>query len=217
MVRPTRNHCGGNRLLVEGEKDKRVLPYLLEANGIAWTKADEPVQIETIGKKTLTRDEARTELQIPGLKRLGFMIDADLDSRAKWQSVVDLFGEWFPDLQCDPAGFVSKPNNDGVVLGVWIMPDNQTSGMLETFLKFLVPTSDDPILAFAREACGEAKQRGAPFNNEVHRDKAQIHTWLAWQDEPGPQLHEAVKYKILDPKASMAQPFVAWFRRLFGV
>ena len=31
------------KLLVEGNTDKRVLPYLLEANGVTWEAAGEPI------------------------------------------------------------------------------------------------------------------------------------------------------------------------------
>ena len=55
---------------------------------------------------------------------------------------------------------------------------------------------------------------GAPFLPN-HRDKALIHTWLAWQDEPGRQLHDAVKHAMLDPTLPYAAPFLAWFKELY--
>ena len=115
-----------------------------------------------------------------------------------------------------PKKGVIATNPDGLKLGVWIMPDNESCGMMETFLKFLVPKSDDPILSFATKARDEAKSLGAPFK-PAHADKAVIHTWLAWQDPPGRQLHDAIVQKILDPKSPHAAPFVAWFRSLYGV
>lgn len=38
-----------NWLLVEGEEDKRVIPHLMEANGIPWKKQEEPVFIRECG------------------------------------------------------------------------------------------------------------------------------------------------------------------------
>jgi hypothetical protein len=49
----------------------------------------------------------------------------------------------------------------------------------------------------------------------VHRDKARIHTWLSWQDTPGAQLHEAVKFHLLNANSQNANAFVSWFRTLF--
>jgi hypothetical protein len=46
-------------------------------------------------------------------------------------------------------------------------------------------------------------------------DKVNIYTWLAWQEQPGKQLHQALQSQILDPKHTKAQPFVDWFRQLY--
>ena len=64
---------------------------------------------------------------------------------------------------------------------------------------------------------GNGDVRNPHLFKDVHKTKAVIHTWLAWQDEPGPQLHEAVKHRVLDPKKPESRAFVDWFRRLFGV
>ncbi len=37
------------QLIVEGEQDKRVIPYLMEANGITWEKDKHPIDIEKYG------------------------------------------------------------------------------------------------------------------------------------------------------------------------
>ncbi|MBP0029629.1 DUF3226 domain-containing protein [Roseofilum sp. Guam] len=103
---------------------------------------------------------------------------------------------------------------DGIQFGVWIMPDNQTQGMLETFLKYLVRDESQRLWEYAKEVAQEAKQKGATFKSS-HGDKANIYTWLAWQDPPGRQLHDAVKQKILDPNHPKAQDFVKWFKTLY--
>ncbi|MBD2171263.1 DUF3226 domain-containing protein [Anabaena sp. FACHB-709] len=46
-------------------------------------------------------------------------------------------------------------------------------------------------------------------------NKAKIHTWLTWQEEPGRQLHQAITYKILNPQHPKAQTFVKWFKTLY--
>ena len=207
------------RLLVEGAKDRRLFPYLMEKNGVDWPKENVPVYIEDLGRKLLTKPEASAYLKESGLRFLGVILDADDDAGASWRSVQGWFHEWFADMPDDiPAeGYISAPNGDGIRLGVWIMPDNQAHGMLETFLKLLVRDEDHELWAFAKSASDEAKSKHkAPFK-PVHGDKAWMHTFLAWQDEPGPQLHEAVDHAILDPKSPHSQPFVAWFRKLFEV
>ena len=84
--------------------------------------------------------------------------------------------------------------------------------------------TDKRVIPYLMEANGvawepdgaEAARSGASFK-DVHRRKAEIHTWLAWQDEPGKQLHEAVHHRVLDPEKPESRPFVGWFRRLFRV
>jgi hypothetical protein len=47
------------------------------------------------------------------------------------------------------------------------------------------------------------------------RSKAEIHTWLAWQEEPGTPLGLAVTKKYLS-NVDSAQTFLDWLNRLFN-
>jgi hypothetical protein len=53
--------------------------------------------------------------------------------------------------------------------------------------------------------------------SEPSTPKAQIHTWLAWQEEPGQPFGIAVTARYLDADAPHAQKLVDWVRRLFLV
>lgn len=99
-------------------------------------------------------------------------------------------------------------------LGVWMMPDNHSSGMMETFTRSLI--AEVELHHLAERSCDEATRLGAPFK-PTHRDKAIVHTWLAWQDPPGRQLHDAIKQRSLDPSLPLGRAFIAWFRELFRV
>ncbi|MDQ2808925.1 MAG: hypothetical protein M3Z04_18780 [Chloroflexota bacterium] len=47
--------------------------------------------------------------------------------------------------------------------------------------------------------------------------KAYIHTWPAWQEEPGKPMSVAIHPNhYLDAQAPAAQTFVDWLGRLFG-
>ena len=50
---------------------------------------------------------------------------------------------------------------------------------------------------------------------DTYRSKALIHTWLAWQEEPGTPLGLAVTKRYLDADHALARQFVQWLRRLF--
>jgi hypothetical protein len=52
---------------------------------------------------------------------------------------------------------------------------------------------------------------------DTHCDKANIYTWLAWQNPPGRQLHQAIIERILNPQHPNAQKFVKWFKNLYGL
>jgi hypothetical protein len=96
------------------------------------------------------------------------------------------------------------------------MPDNTMSGMIETFLAYLIPDERAPLWQYAQEVSTEAKTKGALFT-EAHRDKANIHSWLAWQDPPGLELHQAVMKRIFDPSHPKAQVFINWFKDLYSL
>lgn len=93
------------------------------------------------------------------------------------------------------------------------MPDNSAPGTLEDFLDKLVPAGD-PIRTYADEAVTEARQRGARCQERNHI-KSALHTWLAWQEEPGLPFGTAMRAEYFEKDSEAAHRFVTWFRRLF--
>ena len=215
---PSRLHP--RKLLVEGDKDKRVIPFLMEANGVEWEPdGRHVVHIEPInGIHELLKDGViESELRASSLQALGIVIDADGDAGNRWLQIKNRCRDQFdalPDQIPENGLEVDHPN--GPRFGIWIMPDNRFRGMLEDFLIQLIPDESHPLYDFAVACVSEAARRGAPFKS-VHTRKAEIHTWLAWQDEPGKQLHEGVHHRVLDPTKPESLPFVNWFRHLFRV
>lgn len=216
-------------LLVEGADDQRLLPELVELGcGLEWKRDGRfLVFIEDKGgaEAMLQPGTIAAELLDSSREALGVVIDADAHPRQRWQSVrdrllSDVEGLGPDDIPGDPPaqGFIVEVDRNAPRgprrLGVWMMPDNRTSGMMETFTRSLVTQGE--LHGFAERSCDEAVGLGAPFKS-VHRDKAIIHTWLAWQDPPGRQLHDAIKQRMLDPTLAPGQAFIRWFRELFGV
>ena len=206
---------------MEGATELRVIPYLMEANGIAWGSRESPVvhiAPNNGADQLLKRGVLESELAASGLEALGVVIDANGDAGRRWTQIRNRCCDEFDELPEEiPEDGLEVGHRDGPRFGVWIMPDNRFSGMLEDFLIRLIPEERGGALyGLARNCVAEAARNGASFKG-VHRRKAEIHTWLAWQDEPGPQLHEAVKHRVLDPTKPESRAFVDWFRRLFGV
>lgn len=206
-------------LIVEGEQDKRVIPHLIEANGIYWGDKKTPiVEIESYGSdQFIDAEEISSKLKESGLKALGLIVDADEDLAARWQSVRNASLKSMPDFPKElPVTGLIHTTTTGIKFGVWIMPDNQTQGMLESFLAYMIPDENDLIWQYALEVAEEAKSKGALFI-DLHRPKAYIYTWLAWQAPPGRQLHNAIMEKILNPQHPKAQAFVNWFKTLYDL
>jgi hypothetical protein len=207
-------------LLVEGKQDLRVIPYLIEANGVPWGTRKKPIVYirDVDGYQNLVDPDAiATELKASGLTTLGIIIDADDNPSGRWQSLRSACLKSIPDIPATlPKDGLIHTNADGIRFGIWIMPDNRICGMLETFLTYMIPTGNEILWQYAQEVTQEAKGRGAIFTDS-HSDKANIYTWLAWQNPPGRQLHQAVMERILDPNHPNAQRFVTWFKTLYDL
>jgi hypothetical protein len=206
------------QLLVEGQDDLFSIVGLMEHH-VAWSNQRDaaPVFIYAVGSVSEILDATfiRTKLKESGLEILGFMIDADDDPIARWDSFRSLCGHAFAHLPSAlPAKGLVIENEYGLRLGFWLMPDCSSSGMLETFLRHLVPEPAEPLWQHAATSFDEAISLQAPCR-PVHADKARIHTWLAWQDPPGDSPGRALTRRALDPKSPMAAPFVAWFKQLY--
>lgn len=207
-------------LLVEGKQDRFVIPEVIEANGINWGTSKNPVVFirEYDGyQKLVNPDVISTELQASGLSALGIMVDADDNPVGRWQSIRNASLKSIPDLpEALPEEGLIHTTPTGIQFGIWMMPDNKMRGMLETFLTYMIPTDSEVLWQFAQSATNEAQRKGAVFT-DTHFDKANIYTWLAWQDPPGRQLHQAVMERILHPNHPKAQRFVTWFKTLYGL
>jgi len=98
-------------------------------------------------------------------------------------------------------------------VGIWIMPDNQTKGILEDFLRFLVPEGS-ALFEHVKSSVAAIPQGERRFHL-LAEPKAVIHTWLAWQEEPGKPLGTAITARYLDPDVTQVDVLVSWLNRLY--
>ena len=200
-------------LLVEGVDDEHVMKHICTNRGIP--HLDE-VKQHGNDKELLKAIPVQIKLSEEEGDVVGIVIDADTDLSARWQSVRDRLvkvGYPYVPVAPDPNGTILNPP-DGSFLpraGVWIMPDNKTPGILEDFLDFLIPQSD-ALRAHAR--CSVDSLPEQPFSDN-DRPKALIHTWLAWQKEPGRPYGTAITARFLDPDLPQANALASWLERLF--
>lgn len=200
-------------LLVEGNNDCHVVMALCKAHdvpevfGIYQCGSDDKV-LKRLNALILRSDPPQV---------IGVILDADKPSLAgRWQSIQD-------KLKNNNHSYAlpNSPNTDGTIieeiegkprLGFWLMPNNQVSGMLEDFCAEL---AEPESLAFARECVEDAQRRDITTFKEVHHSKAVIHTYLAWHDEPGYPLGQAITSQALRPQTDIAVKFTNWLIRLF--
>ncbi len=204
------------RLVVEGKDDKHAVVQLLKQHGYDWDDASRvrPYVYEAGGA------EAVIDSIGPGLlshTRYGIVIDADDNPQVRWQSIRGQIGRrGFPAPQIPPRdGLVlDAPGDLPKRVGVWLMPDNSTPGMLEDFLTRLVPACD-PCWTHANQSTDEARSKGAPLRQRDH-SKGVLHTWLAWREIPGQPFGTALTAHVFSHDMPEALQFVDWFRRMFG-
>lgn len=210
------------QLIVEGADDISAISNLVthHISNFKGGNNDYLVRIRDGGgvEKILAEREIRVYLSQQNLRMIGFILDADDSPTGRWQSFRDLLRDHYPAIPNDlPDQGLIVEAEEKPRLGFWMMPDCGSDGMLEDFLHHLVPNhATDALWKYAKEATSAARTRGAPYK-EAHGKKAEIHTWLAWQDEPGKRFGAALAAKILDPHAETAGPFLAWFKNLFDI
>lgn len=119
-----------------------------------------------------------------------------------------------PD-ELPPTGLLLHPTDDDEpIIGVWIMPDNQLNGMLEDFVAILSDPSDT-ILAEVDQTLLTIEGKSISRYKSIHKAKARIHTFLAWQEDPGTPMGLAITKKYLKPDSTNCLPFVNWLQELF--
>ncbi len=146
-------------------------------------------------------------------KAIGIVLDADVDLSGRWKSIqakLSNYGYDFTDTPEHEGSILTS--EDMPTLGIWIMPNNQDVGMLEDFCATLI---DPEHLNIAQQAVENIKNMDVSSFKPVHRTKADIHTYLAWQDEPGKPIGQSITSKVLNAEAETATVFVAWLNKLF--
>jgi hypothetical protein len=204
-------------ILVEGYDDKHALIHLMGHHINNWDNQNPPFACEiTNGYEDGPRKTGYItgKLKEEGVTTVGVIFDANKDFIGRWNRMKALLRDSFPEMPDGmPTDGLVMENSEHKRLGIWIMPDNKSSGMLETFLHWLVKDQDQPLLKHANEATEKACVLGAPCKNEP-QEKALIHTWLAWQAPPGISFGRALQRSVLDPESGRARDFANWIKRL---
>lgn len=182
--------ASGALLLVEGIDDARFCDAFLR-QGLQQTS----VQIAQVGGTTQFRpfiaNTLKSSENLPNLRRLGIVTDADTNATAAFQRVRDALAD---------AGFpaprrvwdTAQPNSLGV--SVAVLPDGSAPGDLEALC--LRSIAAEPLTACVDQyiACASADGREIAEPN-----KARLHAYLAAaSSQPGLRLGEAAAAGVWD-------------------
>ncbi len=146
---------------------------------------------------------------------IGVVLDADEPGVSRrWQQVSQKLKDYdyrFPQKPV-ASGTILESTGDLPILGIWLMPDNRAPGMLEDFL---LKSVNNEAVQMAEHCIDIAKEKGVTTFKSVHHSKAVLHTWLAWQDEPGRPLGQAITTNVLKHDSPSARDFIHWLQILF--
>ncbi len=171
-------------------------------------------------KRLLQSTDAR--LDTSGLERLAIVIDADDKGPARrWDSIRDrLVNEGYEaDLlprSADATGVVielpSRRGRKPIRFSLWVMPDNQSTGMLEDFVAKMI-REDDEMLPYVTDFLSKIPGEEIRYK-KVHASKARLHAWLAVSERPGRPMGQAIKAEShLDANHASVEPLLNWIRQ----
>lgn len=147
---------------------------------------------------------------------VGAIVDADTNLSKRWDQICEKIGGFgYDDMPNKPVkdGTIIESDDDKFLprLGFWIMPDNQSTGILEDFLHSLIPESGSLYDHVTKSVDSIPDRR---FTQEKE-PKAIVHTWLAWQEDPGLPMGLSVTNDCFDLDAPEVDAFVSWLKRLY--
>jgi hypothetical protein len=219
------------RLLVEGDNDIHVITNLLMSmkhkpfKGYADKAMYKNEFVVNAGGKEKAKELIPSILDIPDLEHLGIILDADESAENTWISIRNIlkingFAESELPLKLPPNGILIQQKGKPLV-GIWIMPDNLMPlekgelAYLEHFYEQIIQP-EDKFLTKAGLIIEEiALDKECNFALK-DKQKAKIHTWLAWQNEPGNSMGIALKKKsAFDLKSKAVLNFIAWLDCVF--
>ena len=204
-------YAGDKVLLVEGADDCHVILALCKHFAIPETFGIYECGSDIEAIKRMNALLASENLPTT----IGLVTDADTNLTDRWASISNKLkskGYVFPTTP-HPSGTIIQPDDDKPRIGFWLMPNNQTVGMLEDFCLEMIREDAKQTI---EECIQIAESRNHTTFIPAHRSKAIVHTHLAWQDEPGKPLGQSITKQTLLAETDTAKQFAKWLTELFS-
>ncbi len=214
-------------LLVEGENDWHVISALCQKHNVPQTFKISPPKASGMNAGGIEQLLKNFRLRLRGsagdTKAIGIVLDADNSPDKRWSQVATEIerlnerlniGYDIPKGPVSDGVIIAAPNKYNPRIGIWLMPNNNTFGAIEDFVTFLIP-SEDGLPDYANNVLNKIEDANLNRYGKK-RNKAFIHTWLAWQHEPGLPMGRAITANALSADSPIALIFVDWMNRLFN-
>lgn len=208
------------RLIVEGKNDIKVIGELCKQRNLPSPLGYEERKYKDFvivsGSIEKLRLDVETVFTVSEITNIGIVLDADVNIASRWQSICDVLRQQgYGDLPDEPSveGTIIVQANLPKI-GIWIMPNNQLTGYLEHFVELMIPEEDTlfPIAQYTTQNLIDSSQSKFRL---VDKQKADIHTWLAWQENPGVPMGTAINNKYLSAESPIAIQFINWIKNTF--
>lgn len=206
-------------LYTEGVNDKFVTISLLEQFG----HTDE-VYLEHLNNDEKALKAFALKITNPNETQcVGLIIDADDDIDNRIDKIMlelkNTCGVELTSKQIkNPQGCIF--NVEGLKAGIWIMPNNTTNGRIEDFLFEKIDSSDalfnqvEPHLIDLEKLPEASNRFNKKMYKSVHRDKAKLHTYMAWSNPPDLSMGMAVKKGFFPLISRTETLFMIWIEKL---
>ena len=151
----------------------------------------------------------------PAGKLLGILLDANEDSNARWRAVADRLRQERIEVPRSPAssGTLIDETSRSPRIGIWLMPDNASSGELEDFVSQMI-SDDDPVWPRAQCYIDGILEQDRKFTGKKIQ-RARLHAWLATREDPR-LMGAAIGAGDLEVDGELSTTFADWLRRLFN-
>jgi hypothetical protein len=215
-------------LLVEGASDVDFFRALLPSLDLGMAVKISPPRDYGYGNTVTVVPELIPvlvkQLDTNVISRLAIVVDADHDSgggfEPRWNQLTAVLRDH--GYRC-PERSPAEPNRGSIFLhddglpavGLWLLPDHQSNGMLEDLVLSSAARSAEQSVLLDH---AESAIRGLPhtlFSSRQHC-KAVTYSWLSYQARPAIGLSAPIRAGLVDNAREPLRGLCDWLIRVFG-
>jgi len=203
-------------LIVEGKNDWHVTMKICEFHNVEQTFS---IQDRDGWRDALKFFSAQIIAANRHQDKIGLVLDANSDIHGRWQAVRNKVKDKYTSFPVSPDSYVIVQPDDPTLhplIGIWLMPNCKSNGTLENFLLDMVEETNPRACGYVEAVVDKAREDNMSTYTVVQKSKAVMHTWLAWQDEPGQPMGQSIAAGKIEPTTEDARKFIAWLNRLFN-